>query len=159
MRRHERNCDVVFARIVPTMLTHVEFRSNNFPPEEGEEELVNFHLWGKRLADFLRTGLEAHGYQGAEPFAEDWGWVVEILNQPFRLWIGCGHQYGDEDSYLCFIQPDRPLVRKFLRKIDTRDRVAQLQQILDKILSDEPSIHAKRWWTDEEFNQAATARA
>ena len=34
-----------------TMKTQVEFRSDKFPPYEGEEEQINPGLWGKRLAE------------------------------------------------------------------------------------------------------------
>jgi hypothetical protein len=35
------------------METHVEFRSNRFPPYDGEEEQINPGLYGKRLAGFF----------------------------------------------------------------------------------------------------------
>src|SRR6266849_8909352 len=54
------------------METHVEFRSDRFPPLEGEENLINPDLWGKRLADFLREGLARQGFETKEPIAEDW---------------------------------------------------------------------------------------
>ncbi len=38
------------------MLTHMEFRSDRFPPYEGEEQQVNPGLWGKRLAEFPSEG-------------------------------------------------------------------------------------------------------
>jgi len=57
------------------VLTYVEFRSDRFPPYEGEEEQINPDLWGKRLAEFLRDKLRAEGFESSEPIAEDWaGW-------------------------------------------------------------------------------------
>ena len=44
------------------MLTHVEFRSDRFPPREGEQEKVNPGLWGQRLAEFLRDRLRDGGH-------------------------------------------------------------------------------------------------
>ncbi len=55
------------------MLTHVEFRSDRFPPYEGEEKEVNPSSWGKRLAEFLHENLAAEGFQTERPFSEDWG--------------------------------------------------------------------------------------
>jgi hypothetical protein len=43
--------------------------------------------------------------------------------------------------------------RRFLKKIATRDRVESLQRALDKALSEEAGIRAKKWWTDEGFNK------
>lgn len=134
------------------MLTHVEFRSDRFPTFEGEEKLVNPGLWGKRLADFLRDGLRGEGFEIGEPVAEDWGWLVPVLNEQFRLWIGCGRYQEYPDGFLCFIEPHKPIVRKFLSKVDTRERIAALQHAMDRILTEDAGIRAKRWWTHEEFN-------
>jgi len=137
------------------MQTHVEFRSDRFPPLEGEEQLVNPDLWGKRLADFLREGLRTEGIETKEPIAEDWGWVVPVVNESFQAWIGCGRYQQYPDGYLCFVQPDKPFVRRLLKKVDTRPFMAALQQALDKILTEAEGIRAKRWWTSEEFDGQA----
>ena len=132
--------------------TYVEFRSDMFPAIDGEEQQVNPGLWGKRLADFLTGKLRGKGFATEEPFAEDWGWIVPIVNQQFPLWIGCGHYQEYPDGYFCFIEPHKPFVRKLLKKIDTRERVASLQQALDEVLGENRGIHSKRWWTHDEFN-------
>jgi hypothetical protein len=134
------------------MLTHVEFRSDSFPAFEDEDKLVNPGLWGKRLAYFLREGLQREGFQIREPFAEDWGWVVPVVNEPFRLWIGCGHHQEYPDGFLCFIEPHKPFVRRLFRKIDTRERIAALREAIDKVLAANAGIRGKHWWTYEEFN-------
>src|SRR5205807_2619964 len=100
----------------------------------------------------LRDNLRGEGVPTEEPFAEDWGWVVPIANDDFGLWIGCGHYLENEDGYPCFIEPHTPFVRKFFRTINTPERVAALQQALDKILTEDVGIHSKQWWTHEEFN-------
>ena len=135
------------------MLTHVEFRSDRFPPYEGEEEKVNPGLWGQRLAEFLRDHLRAEGFETEEPFAEDWGWVVPIANRNFGLWVGCGHYQEYPDGYLCFIEPHKPFIRRFFKRIDTREIVAAVQKSLDKVLTEDVGIRAKRWWTQEEFTR------
>ena len=134
------------------MLTHVEFRSDRFGALEGEEELINPNLWGKQLADFLKAGLDAEGFETTEPIAEDWGWVLQIKNEPLAFWIGCGHYQEYSDGYLCFIEPHKPFVWKLLRKIDTQSRIAALQRAMDKVLAEEAGIRAKRWWTYDDFN-------
>ncbi len=134
------------------METHVAFRSDRFPAYEGEEKQVNPDLWGKRLVEFLREKLPAEGFETEEPFAEDWGWHVDVVNDGFNLWIGCGHCQEYPDGYLCFIEPHTPYVRKLFRKIDTRKRIASLQRALDRVLVEAEGIRAKRWWTHEEFN-------
>jgi hypothetical protein len=134
------------------METHVEFRSDKFPPLDGEERLINPGLWGKRLADFLREGLRKQGFETQEPIAEDWGWALPVVNNSFRLWIGCGHYQEYEDGFLCFIEPHKPYVWKFLKRVDTRERIAALRQATDKTLSPEEGVRSKRWWTYAGFN-------
>src|ERR1051325_1742016 len=129
------------------MLTHVEFRSDQFPPLDGEEDRLNPGVWGKRLADFLRDGLRAEGFESESPVAEDWGWMLPLVNDKFRLWRGCGHYEESSDGYLCFIEPHTPFVRRLLRKVDSRERIAELQLALDKILVESAGIREKRWWT------------
>jgi hypothetical protein len=45
------------------MKTYVEFRSNEFPPCEGEEEEINPERYGKRVAEFLVRGLKEKGFE------------------------------------------------------------------------------------------------
>ena len=136
------------------MKTHVEFRSDSFPPYPGEEEDINPGAWGKRLAEFIHDGLKAQGFDVIEPAAEDWGWIVEVRNCAFPLWIGCGNLDGEPDGFLCFIEPSTPFVRKVLfKKVPTENEVGKVRDALDRILSNEPSITNIRWSTREEFGK------
>lgn len=137
------------------MKTHVEFRSDAFPPYEGEEDEINPGIFGKRLAEFLKNGLQSKGFQPEELIAEDWGWMIPIQNEAFPLWIGCGNYPEYPNGFLCFIEPHEPLLKKFLffGKIDTTERVGALQAAVDEVLSAEPAISGLKWWTFEEFNQ------
>ena len=55
------------------MKTQVEFRSDKFPPYDGEEEQINPGLWGKRLAEYLQENLTHQGLKVTSIGAEDWG--------------------------------------------------------------------------------------
>ncbi len=136
------------------MQTYVEFRSDRFPAYDGEEEQVNPGRWGKRLAEYLRESLRNQGFNTGEPEAEDWGWVVPIANEQFRLSIGCGNYQGTH-GFLCFIEPHTPLVRKLLNKINTEPLVTALQRAMDKVLDEAEGIREKRWFTHDEFNNSA----
>jgi hypothetical protein len=140
------------------VLTHVEFRSDKFPAYEGEPDRINPNLWGKRLAEFLREKLLAEGFRTEEPVAEDWGWRIDVVNDRFKLWIGCGHYQEYPDGYLCFIEPHSARIRSLFRVVDTQERVASLQKALDRILCEADSIREKRWWTYEEFNNPVRAK-
>ena len=128
------------------MKTQVEFRSERFPAYEGEEEQINPGLWGKRLAEYLQQKLRAEGVGIGEIYSEDWGWAIPINNdEPFATWIGCGHQNGEDDEFLCFIEPSKPVIRKLFKKIDTTQAVGRVAAALDKILTSDPEIRDVRW--------------
>jgi hypothetical protein len=134
------------------MKTHVEFRSHLFPAYPNEEDEINPGRWGKRLAEFIHEGLKERGFDVIDPGAEDWGWMVEVRNDAFPLWIGCGNIDGEADGYLCFIEPSTLFVRKLLfKKVSTETDVAKVQTALDSILSSEPLIKEIRWSSREEF--------
>jgi hypothetical protein len=131
------------------MKTQVEFRSAKFPPYEGEEEMINPGLWGKRLAEYLVQKLGEKGIQAEEIIPEDWGWYIPIPNEEFRLALCCGHQDGEDDEFLCFTEPSRPVVKKLFRKIDATAQLTRLTQALQEILAADPEI-ADVVWTDVE---------
>ena len=127
------------------MKTQVTFRSNKFPPYEGEEKQINPGLWGKRLAEYLVVKLRAMGIETHEIIAEDWGWYIPIKNDGFRLAVCCGHQYGDDDEFLCFTDPATPVLRKFLRKIDATKQLGRVVSAMETILSTDSDIRSVEW--------------
>ena len=139
------------------MQTHVEFRSDRFPPVEGEDDAINPGVYGKRLAEFLRRGLAARGFDVSAPIAEDWGWALPVRNDAFPLWVGCGNYAEYPDGFLCFIEPHTPTVRRWFRKIDTTERVGALRRALDDLLSEDAGVRHKRWWTEAQFNRGANS--
>jgi hypothetical protein len=127
------------------MKTQVTFRSNKFPPYEGEEEQINPGLWGKRLAEYLVQKLTAVGIQTEEIIAEDWGWYIPVKNEGFTLAICCGHQNGDDDEFLCFTESSTPIIKKLFKKIDGSAQLGRLVGALEKILSSDPEIKDATW--------------
>lgn len=133
------------------MKTHVEFRSDQFPPCEGEEEQTNPGLYGKRLADFLVANLPANGFQPKPPIPEDWGWLIPIENEGFTLSIGCGRYDDHADGFLCFIEPHEETIFRWFRRVDATGPVGALQRALDQILSSHAGITDVRWSTYADF--------
>jgi hypothetical protein len=127
------------------MKTQVEFRSSKFPPYEGEEEMINPGLWGKRLAEYLVQRLAERQIKTTEIVAEDWGWYIPVENEGFRLAICCGHQNGDDDQFLCFTDPSSPIVKKLFKKIDATEQLTRLTEALQQILSSDPDIRDVVW--------------
>lgn len=86
-------------------------------------------------------------------FAEDWGWIVPITGKPFNMWVGCGnYQEYPDDGFLVFIEPSRPVIKKWFKKIDVSADITELADRLDAILRDDPAIRDIRWWTDDEVS-------
>lgn len=127
-----------------------EFRSNKFPPCDGEKEQINPGLWGKRLAEYVKEKLVAHGIETREIGMEDWGCLLEVKNESFALSVACGHQSGDDDEFLCFIEPSTPVIRKWFKKIDTTQDVGRLSATLEKIFRADPDIRELRCLSDDE---------
>jgi len=132
------------------MKTHVEFRSDKFPPYEGEEEQINPDLWGKRLGEYLKKKLGPEGIETDELIPEDWGWCLPVKNDAFSMWIGCGHYQEYPNGYLCFVEPSKPIIRRLFKKIDTTQQVSRVTKALDKILTSDPEITDLRWWDEGE---------
>ena len=126
------------------MKTFAEFRSDKFPPY-GEDELINPGLWGKRLAEYFVAELPAHGLAAGEPIAEDWGWYVPVEVDGAALALCCGHQYGDDDEFLVFTDPQEPVTRKLFRQIDVTAQLTRLVRVVDAILSADPAIRQLSW--------------
>jgi len=123
----------------------VEFRSSKFPPYNGEEEEVNPGLWGKRLAEYLVQKLSERGIGAERIIGEDWGYYLPIPNEGFRLALCCGHQYGENDVFLCFTDPKTPVVKKFFRKVDATAQLTRLTEAVQQILSSDPEIKNIVW--------------
>ena len=138
------------------MKTYVEFISEAFPSYDGEEDEVNPGRWGKRLAEFLADGINKVDIQTDEIFSEDWGWVIPVRNKAFKLWIGCGNYEEYPNGFLCFIEPSKPYVRKLFKKISTIEKVTQLREAINKLLSSNSNVQNIKWWTTEEFNNQET---
>ena len=127
------------------MKTMLEFTSDAFPAEPGEEEAINPGRYGRALAAFVAEGLRARGFQAGEPFAEDWGWQVDVANPGFPLWIGCGNVEETANGFLVFVEPSRPVIRKLFRKIETRPAVEPLAAALHALLAESGKASGLSW--------------
>jgi hypothetical protein len=128
------------------MKTQVEFRSSKFPPYEGEEEEINPGLWGRRLAEYLVDKLAEKEIAVDQIVPEDWGYYIRIKNEEFPLGLCCGHQQGEDDEFLCFTDPNTPVVRKFFfKKIDATKQLSRLTKALEEILAVDGDIRDIFW--------------
>lgn len=130
------------------MRTHIELRTASFPADPDEAELINEGRYGRKLAEYLGANLPTFGFdiEGIHP--EDWGWQIQLRNEEFNLWIGVGNYDEYEDGFLCFIEPSKPSVRRWFKKIDTTQTITRLSEALDSILSSAPGTYNLKWWTE-----------
>ena len=134
------------------MKTFVEFRSDKFPAYEGEEEDINPGLWGRKLAEYFVEHLPRYGIEPEEIVAEDWGYYIPIKNDGPRLAICCGHQSGEDNEFLCFTDPNEPVVRKLFKRIDLSQSLRPILTGMAHLLAADPEIRDIKWYTREEFD-------
>jgi hypothetical protein len=127
------------------MRTHLEFRSDKLA---GGANSINSDIFGANLAKFLDERFRGAGYSGGI-IEEDWGWMIPLANEPFKLWLGSA-SYDQDGQWLVFIEPSKPYVRKWFSKTDTRAAVETVATQLEKFLRDDGGATDLRWWSDDE---------
>lgn len=130
------------------MKTRVTFTSDAFPSYGNQSEGDNWDsgIYGKRLAEFLRDGLTEQGLVVADIFAEDWGWYVDFKHDGgYPLFIGCGIMDESTNTFLCFIIPDQPEIKKWFKKIDVRPTVERVATTLARVLASHSSVKNIVW--------------
>ena len=145
------------------MNTRVEFKSAAFPKYPNEDaEVVNSNCWGKRLAEFIRDSLPKHGIPTEDILCEDWGWLVNVKNPDFPLWIACGVQdefSDDEEDTSCgsapgnngitqfcvFVTAEPSLVQRWFKRVDTQPAVQKVVDGLRRLIEASPDIQDATW--------------
>jgi hypothetical protein len=130
------------------MRTHLEFHAAKFAEPEGVGNTYNPDIQGAKLAGFLSSEFKALGYSGAI-IEEDWGWMIDLANDEFPVWLGCASYAGPED-WLAFIEPSKPFVRRWFKKIDTRPTVAKVANLLEGVLTNKGGATGLNWWSDQD---------
>jgi hypothetical protein len=131
------------------MRNYGEFRSKELLDDHDDSDLPQ----GKKVAELLSAMLPRAGFEIEALVPEDWGWCVKLRHDAFPLWIGCGCYPEHEDGLLCFIEPSKPFVRRWLKRIPTTQLVDRLAVVLENILRGTNSVQALRWWTEAEIKR------
>jgi hypothetical protein len=126
--------------------THLQFRNTALVDPAVDDSQPS----GRKLAALIEQALPAHGFAVRDAVEEDWGWAVLIENPDFPLWAGCGHAHEFENGHLCFIEPRKPRIRRWFRRIDTTATVSRLALALEAIVRSHPDTSDVRWWSEEE---------
>ena len=121
------------------MQTEYMFESSSFAPrpeelDEENDDYINPGAFALELADYLVEGLKAEGIEINFRCQEDWGHWMEVEHDGgFTLAIGCSN-IEDEITHRFFIEPRKPYIRKFFKKIHVEPQVEQLKDTLLGIL-------------------------
>lgn len=122
------------------------FTSTSFPIEPGEESETDPECYGKSLAKWMSQKLTASSVSiNEEIIAEDWGWLVMVQRKPFRLWVGCGTQKGDDYSHIpnkwvVFVAAEPNLLHKLFRQSDIQSSLNKLTVSVKEILKSNSEI-------------------
>ena len=130
------------------MRTHVEFHAPRFEESEGTGNNYNPDIQGAKLAEFLSREFKALGYSG-EIIEEDWGWMIDLAKDELHTWLGCA-SYESSTDWLVFIEPSKPFVRKWFKKIDARPTVDKIADQLEQILVTNGGATGLKWWSDRD---------
>lgn len=67
----------------------IEFESDKFLPFLPEESQENPGVYGFELATWLSQALAKRGVVATYPLGEDWGWLIEYIQDELEVAIGC----------------------------------------------------------------------
>lgn len=131
-------------------MTHIgqiiEFSSSQFPVCTEDEELGNPDtMHGYALAKFLADNLGTQGFRATTFTPEDWGWHVEIENPEFPLAFGCNCE-NRSDDFIVFVEPSKPVIRRWFRKIDVSARTDALNEAIFSLLAKSGKLSAGPSW-------------
>jgi hypothetical protein len=77
----------------------LQFTSDAFKVEPGEDDSTSPEVFGKSLAIWLASKLEQQGLKVDNPIAEDLGWFIEVTIKPYKLSIVCANVDGAQDKW------------------------------------------------------------
>jgi len=118
----------------------LSFESAAFPIAEGEDAETNPGIFGKSLAGWLSRRLRDLGANTGEPFAEDWGWCIELRDQKYRTGLACASEDDERTMWRVFAFVDLGLLGQFRGKETALREVNGLIGKVRQLLSNEPSV-------------------
>ena len=122
----------------------LSFDSDAFPVAEGEDAATNPGIYGKAMAEWLVARLAERGVKATAPFAEDWGWMVEVPIPPLRTGLACSSEDGEKAAWRVYAFADLGFLDRFRRKEEARRAVDDLFGKVRHILSSDPTIRNLR---------------
>ena len=126
----------------------LSFQSSAFPVADGEDVETNPGIFGKALAEWVSRHLNDRGVGAQPPYAEDWGWCVEVTGHKYPTGLACASDDGEKTSWRVYAFQDLGLLGGFRGRGASVRAVNELIEIVKDLLSKEGTVTNLR--TDEE---------
>ena len=127
------------------LITSAEFSATRGELDEEHDDYINPGLYALEFANFLERELTQRGYPAKFRCQEDWGHWMELEHEgKFTLAVCCGNTGEDIDGqaeHRVFLTPDKPVIRKFLKKIDVRSDLEKITTTLRDVLESSSAIN------------------
>jgi hypothetical protein len=101
-------------------MRRLEFTSDRFNPYLPDEAQVNPGAYGFELAHWLSMQLAYQGIVTSYPVSEDWGWMIEFVEDDLEIVIGCastgesGAPSNRQIEWKVFVRQTPSLIRRLL---------------------------------------------
>jgi hypothetical protein len=118
----------------------LSFESTAFPVADEEDAETNPGIFGKSLAEWLSRRLKESGVPADAPFAEDWGWCVELANQKHRTGLACASEDNEKTAWRVYAFVDLGLLGQFRGKDAAVNAVNELIARVKALLTSEQSV-------------------
>jgi hypothetical protein len=113
-------------------------RSTFFKPEDGEDQEANPGVYGRTFARWTSERLREAGIEVDEVFGEDWGWCIMLTRRPCRIFVACGHRFGQVDEWGASVVAEPGILQRFRRKADAAPYVQRVYELLLDIMRRSP---------------------
>lgn len=134
---------------------YVDCRSDHFPLTKTELEKWDGQIGGELLAKYLSEQFTNYQLAVSGVHDEDWGYYISFSDEDYEnIFIGCNRYEQDDNLFLIFINPSKPIIKKgFFKSVDISKQLNHVSEILEKILSDKAIFFNVRWWSIEEIEK------
>lgn len=127
------------------MRAEINFKTNFFRPEAGEEEQTNPGRFGYALAAWIEEQLRRRGVETECVIPEEFGWIVSVSRRPVELWLGCCNAEGSTSEWRVFSVAELPLTQRLFRRADPEPAFEEICRHIDAIVPTIPSVRDITW--------------
>jgi hypothetical protein len=122
----------------------LEFESNAFSVEPGEDARTNPGVFGKALATWLSAQLQVSGSRTGDLIAEDFGWCIPVESKPHRLFVVCASDGESSTAWRVFVFAEGGLLSRLLGTDQSARSVSALFGAVKQVLASSPKVTGLR---------------